>query len=100
MQHNSDESVWNRFWNCKADVKKVYPSSPSVLKAIASNMDIAGMKILEVGAGSGRDSKELAQRGADVTVLDFSGNSLKIISRLKEENNLNNLNCVQGDALN
>ena len=91
MQYNSDESIWNRFWNGKVEVKKVYPSSHSVLKAITSKMDVVGMKILEVGAGAGRDSVELAQRGADVTVLDFSENSLKIISRLKEDNNLINL---------
>ena len=44
-----DQSVWNRFWQRKNDMNKVYPSSPSVLEAIKKNFKPAGMKILEVG---------------------------------------------------
>ena len=50
---------------------KVYPSSPSVLNAIKKNFKLEGLKVLEVGAGTGRDSAELARLGAEVYVLDF-----------------------------
>ena len=94
-----DQSVWNRFWQRKNDMNKVYPSSPSVLEAIKKNFKPAGMKILEVGAGTGRDSAELARMGAQVYVLDFAENSLKIVDGLRAKDNLyENLKLVRGDA--
>lgn len=93
-----DQSVWNRFWDRKNDLEKVYPSSPSVLEAILSRFDVKGMHILEVGAGTGRDSAELARRGANIKVLDFAESSLKIVSEIKAKENLENLELVRGDA--
>ncbi len=94
-----DQSVWNRFWQRKNDMEKVYPSSPSVLNAIKKNFKLQGLKILEVGAGTGRDSAELAKLGADVYVLDFAENSLKIVDALRAKENLyDNLTLVRGDA--
>ena len=58
-----DQSVWNRFWQCKNDMDKVYPSSPSIMNAIKKNFKLEGLKVLEVGAGTGRDSAELARLG-------------------------------------
>lgn len=78
---------------------KVYPSSPSVLKAILSMGSVKGLKILEVGAGTGRDSLALAKAGATVFILDYSEESLKISSELVAEA-LENLHLVQGDAFN
>ena len=80
-------------------MNKVYPSSPSVLEAIKKNFKLEGMKILEVGAGTGRDSAELARLGAQVYVLDFAENSLKIVDALRTSENLqDNLQLVRGDA--
>ena len=94
-----DQSVWNRFWERKNDMDKVYPSSPSVLEAIKKNFKLEGLKVLEVGAGTGRDSAELARLGADVYVLDFAENSLKIVDGLRVREHLeDNLNLVRGDA--
>ena len=94
-----DQSVWNRFWKRKNDMNKVYPSSPSVLEAIKKNFKLEGMKILEVGAGTGRDSAELARLGAQVYVLDFAENSLKIVDALRTSEKLqDNLQLVRGDA--
>ena len=94
-----DQSVWNRFWQRKNDMGKVYPSSPSVLNAIKKNFKLEGLKVLEVGAGTGRDSAELARLGAEVYVLDFAENSLKIVDGLRARENLyENLKLVRGDA--
>ncbi len=43
--------------------------------------DLAGKKILDAGAGTGRLSIEFARRGAFVTALDLSGEMLKILAR-------------------
>lgn len=94
-----DQSVWNRFWKRKNDMDKVYPSSPSVLQTIKKNFKLEGLKVLEVGAGTGRDSAELARLGADVYVLDFAENSLKIVNALREKEQVyDNLHLVRGDA--
>jgi ubiquinone/menaquinone biosynthesis C-methylase UbiE len=78
---------------------KVYPSSPSVLKAILSQGLVEGLRILEVGAGTGRDSLALARAGAQVYILDYSEESLKIASSLVAQAN-GNLHLVQGNAFN
>ncbi|NLB64272.1 MAG: class I SAM-dependent methyltransferase [Fibrobacter sp.] len=96
-----NKEVWNRFWESKSDIDTVYPSSPSVLHTITDSFAVQGMKILEVGAGSGRDSAELARLGADVTVLDFSEASLQIVNKLRNELEIaDNLHLVRGDAFN
>ena len=93
------QSVWNRFWQQKNDMDKVYPSSPSVFKSIEKHFNLEGMKILEVGAGTGRDSVELARRGAEVYVLDFAENSLKIINSLRIKEGLyDQIHLIRGDA--
>jgi ubiquinone/menaquinone biosynthesis C-methylase UbiE len=93
-----DQQVWDRFWEKKKDMSKVYPSSPSVLNTIKKNFDLKGLKVMEVGAGTGRDSSELARLGADVYVLDFSPESLAIVNAQKQQLELDNLTLVRGDA--
>ncbi|MFA6835255.1 MAG: methyltransferase domain-containing protein [Fibrobacteraceae bacterium] len=95
-----DQSVWNRFWNSKKDITKVYPSSPTVFETIEKHFHcLKGLKILEVGAGSGRDSAELARKGADVYVLDFAEGSLKIVDSLRIREHIEgNLHLIRGDA--
>lgn len=95
-----DQQVWNRFWDRKNDLSKVYPSSHSVLQTLTSQFDVRGLHILEVGAGTGRDSAQLARLGARVQVLDFADSSLRIVSELKNSEKLDNLTLVRGDAFN
>ena len=97
MKNEPSVSVWNRFWSRKKDLDKVYPSSPSVLKAIFSTCSVEGLRILEVGAGTGRDSLALAKAGARVFILDYSEESLKIGSELVAQAS-GNLHLVQGNA--
>ncbi len=99
MREEPPVSVWNEFWNKKKDLDKVYPSSPSVLKAILGTCPVKGLKILEVGAGTGRDSLALAMEGAQVYILDYSEESLRIGSELAAKAP-GNLHLVQGDAFN
>jgi len=99
MRKEPSVSVWNSFWSRKKNLDKVYPSSPSVLKAILSMGSVKGLRILEVGAGTGRDSLTLARAGATVFILDYSEESLKIGAELTAEAP-GNLHLVQGDAFN
>jgi ubiquinone/menaquinone biosynthesis C-methylase UbiE len=99
MEKEPTVSVWNKFWNRKKDLDKTYPSSPTVLKAILGMGPVSGLKILEVGAGTGRDSFALARAGAQVFILDYSEESLKIAGELVRQAP-QNLHLVQGDAFN
>lgn len=58
------------------------------IKAILENSDIKDKKILEIGCGSGRITKDLAKYATSVTAIDPDINSLK-----KAKNNIKN-NCV------
>jgi len=78
-------SNWEKFWEEKKEVREVYSNSDRVVRNLSKITDLKGKKILEVGAGTGRDSFPLAKLGAVVYQLDYSANSLKIMKRLAEE---------------
>ena len=81
----SRRSNWETFWDEKKEVRDVYSNSDRVVRNLSKIIDLQGKKILEVGAGTGRDSFPLATRGARVYQLDYSINSLKIMKQLAEE---------------
>jgi ubiquinone/menaquinone biosynthesis C-methylase UbiE len=70
--------VWDRFWTEKMDLD-VYPPITDIASEIAEVVpDVKGIKVIEIGAGTGRTSIELARRGACVTILDISEQSLEL----------------------
>jgi ubiquinone/menaquinone biosynthesis C-methylase UbiE len=81
----SRRSNWETFWDEKKDVHEVYSNSDRVVRNLSKIVELKGKKILEVGAGTGRDSFPLVQRGAEVYQLDYSFNSLSIMKRLADE---------------
>ncbi len=60
-------------------------------------MDFRGKKVLEIGAGTGRDSFGLAGLGAEVVQVDYSESSLEIIRSLLKKEGLS-VQLVRGDA--
>ncbi len=78
-------SNWDNFWEEKKEVREVYSNSDRVVRNLTKIADLKGMNILEVGAGTGRDSFPLVKHGAAVFQLDYSVNSLKIMKRLADE---------------
>jgi ubiquinone/menaquinone biosynthesis C-methylase UbiE len=65
----------------------MYDNSGRILEAVKKlwGEDLRGKKILEVGAGSARDSFDLAALGAEVFTLDYAPSSIKVICKLNEE---------------
>ena len=57
----------------------VYSNEGRVAERIAQAIPVRGARVLEVGAGSGRDGLMLAERGATVVSLDYSLPSLRLI---------------------
>ncbi len=78
-------SHWEKFWDEKKEVRQVYSNSDRVVRNLSKITDLKGKKILEVGAGTGRDSFPLVELGAIVYQLDYSANSLNIMKQLAEE---------------
>ncbi|MBN1562076.1 class I SAM-dependent methyltransferase [candidate division KSB1 bacterium] len=92
-QHN--QQVWEDFWD--KSLEQVYPNSTRIVDQIRANGDIARKRIVEIGAGSGRDSFKLADLGAQTILLDYAVNSLR---RIKEQaiRERKNVHLVRGDA--
>ncbi len=93
----SSRSHWESFWQDKQDVSEVYSNADRIVRNLSHLTELKGKKILEIGAGTGRDSFPLAARGAKVVQLDYSENSLRILNNLAQEQHLS-VGIVGGDA--
>lgn len=72
----SERRHWESFWGARRDPTEVYPDSPALIERLLRVEDPRGLRILEVGAGSGRDAVALARAGAHVAVVDYAENAL------------------------
>jgi SAM-dependent methyltransferase len=81
MARESTKAHWDAYWKENLDPHVTYDNDDRVVNAILALGDVRGKRILEVGAGSGRDSIELARRGAHVTVIDYVPSSLEVVRR-------------------
>jgi SAM-dependent methyltransferase len=81
-KRSSTRNHWESFWEERHDVEGVYSNGDRILRNLQAVMSLRGKRILEIGAGTGRDSFPLAAEGARVTQLDYSVHSLKILRNL------------------
>lgn len=93
----SHRSNWDKFWVDKKEFREVYSNSDRVVRNLIKVMDVRGKRILEVGAGTGRDSLPLIERGAQIFQLDYSEPALNIMKRIADENQIH-VNIVGGDT--
>ena len=84
-EKESRKENWETFWKEKENVAQVYSNEDRILRNLLLAGGVEGKKILEIGAGTGRDSFPLIRHGADVVQLDYAENSLRILKRLAEE---------------
>jgi len=96
MEPTSEKRHWDRFWERAPSVDDVYSNEGRVAERIARAAAVSGMRVLEVGAGSGRDGILLAGRGARVVALDYSLPSLRLIKAQAPEGGTLSVCC--GDA--
>ncbi|HSG29415.1 MAG TPA: class I SAM-dependent methyltransferase [Candidatus Krumholzibacterium sp.] len=75
----SEKQHWNDFWDRSPDVSEVYDNEGRVSRHFGSLESFGGKRILEVGAGTGRDGIFMAGEGAHVVSLDYSPSSLRMI---------------------
>ncbi len=89
---------WEKFWQDKQQIEQVYSNEDRIYENLRRVTAIAGKRVLEVGAGSGRDSFQLAREDATVYVLDYSPRALEIINKLNDQHG-RSLLLIQADAL-
>jgi len=70
---------WQRALSEKADRYGLEPSAPA-LAACESFEQIGARRLLELGGGQGRDSLLFAERGFDLTVLDYAPSAVEAIA--------------------
>lgn len=70
-------AVWDRFWAGK-QVREIYPPVTDITSEVAPFFSFPSKKVLEVGAGTGRDGLKMRRQGARVYLLDYSAESLRL----------------------
>lgn len=70
---------WQRFWTDGRPLHEVYSNQGRLVEQALAQGSLEGRRVLEVGAGTGRDTMELVRRGAKGYVLDYTFGSLKLM---------------------
>ena len=89
---------WESYWKGVGDVETTYSTAERLAREILADGPVDARPVLEVGAGSGRDTLALARAGAIGVVLDYSPASLGLVRDLARRQGLS-LHLVQADAL-
>src|SRR5262245_13188849 len=71
-------TTWESYWTRTRDPGEVYSNDDRGLRNLLGVIDPRGSSVLEVGAGTGRDSLGLARLGASVVQLDYSMGALRL----------------------
>ncbi len=98
MPRSSEKKHWEEFWSSSPGLDDVYANDGRVVAYLCERLDVRGLRVLEVGAGTGRDSVALAARGAEVWTLDYSEESLRIMREAAAAQG-HDIRIVSGDAL-
>jgi SAM-dependent methyltransferase len=98
MARASTLDHWESYWKGHAEIQHTYSTGDRLVREILADGPVAGAPVLEVGAGSGRDTLGLVRAGAVGVVLDYSPASLAIVQRLAREQGLP-VHLVRADAL-
>jgi len=93
----STRGHWESFWKDRHAVEEVYSNGDRIVRNLQKVTRLEGLRVLEVGAGTGRDSFPLAQCGARVVQLDYSVQSLAILRSLAAQQNIP-VEIVGGDT--
>ncbi len=80
MKRTSEKKHWDGFWAASRNLDDVYGTDRRIVENLLRHVDVKELSVLEVGAGTGRDAGELASLGARVTALDYSEESLSLMS--------------------
>lgn len=80
MGRTSEKSHWDEFWAGSRDLEQVYANDDRIIENLKAALGLEGKRVLEVGAGTGRDSETLSRLGAESWTLDYSEESLRLMA--------------------
>jgi ubiquinone/menaquinone biosynthesis C-methylase UbiE len=80
MRKRSEKKHWDSYWEASKNLDDVYSNEGRIVANLEPLTDFSGLKVLEVGAGSGRDSEQIARRGGIVFTLDYSEEALNLMN--------------------
>jgi SAM-dependent methyltransferase len=89
---------WESYWRAHADIGGTYSTGGRLVRQILADGPVKGLRVIEVGAGSGRDTLGLVEAGAVGWVLDYSPASLQLVRGQARERGLV-VHLVRADAL-
>jgi SAM-dependent methyltransferase len=89
---------WESYWKGHADLDRTYSTGGRLAREVLADGPVEGRRVLEVGAGSGRDTVALAHAGAIAYVLDYSPMSLELVRRQARATGAT-IHLVRADAL-
>jgi ubiquinone/menaquinone biosynthesis C-methylase UbiE len=75
------QDTWERVWRDRHDVAAAYDNDDRIRRHLERVTPLDGARILEVGAGTGRDAMSLASHGARVVAVDYTVASLDLLRR-------------------
>lgn len=102
-EEKTQTEILNEWYSLKDEDKRLVADKAHRVEFITTTNYIdrylkSNMKILEIGAGTGRYSLHYAEKGHDVTALELVPHNIEILkSHIKESMNLT---VVQGNAIN
>jgi SAM-dependent methyltransferase len=99
-QRESTKEHWQRFWSDGRPIEDVYSNQERLLEEALRARDVAGCRTLEVGAGTGRDTLAMVERGATGYVVDYTFEALTLARSVSERAGRRvNLVCADARAL-
>jgi 2-polyprenyl-6-hydroxyphenyl methylase/3-demethylubiquinone-9 3-methyltransferase len=72
------EALASRWWDPESDFKPLHDLNPYRMGYIDNYINVAGLKVLDIGCGGGILSETLAKRGANVTGIDMTDAPLQV----------------------
>ncbi|MFO7625849.1 MAG: methyltransferase domain-containing protein [Candidatus Fermentibacteraceae bacterium] len=96
MAGSSDKGHWDRFWSRPRRLDDIYDNDDRICIEATRRFAVTGLRTLEVGAATARDSASLAINGAVAVALDYSHRAL---ARASEAGGGVMLVCGDAEAL-
>ncbi|MEO0184260.1 MAG: class I SAM-dependent methyltransferase [candidate division WOR-3 bacterium] len=93
-----NRKTWDDFWAQKK-AESIYPPVTDIVQELQKFVNPKHKKILETGAGTGRDGIKLARLGADVWLLDYSKRSLELAQHYLNKGSDVSVNLIMADAI-
>jgi ubiquinone/menaquinone biosynthesis C-methylase UbiE len=78
VEKESTKQHWERFWSDGRPLEEVYSNQERIVSEALRARAMTGTRVLEVGAGTGRDTVALVENGAMGVVLDYTFEALQL----------------------